>query len=93
MKHPLEPLTKQEIETASDLFRSSFHGHYQSISFSNAQLIEPSKEQVRKFNNEDDGIEVCHRKVRLVGTGVWPGLGCGGFSAIVDLTNKVLSNS
>ena len=90
MKHPFEPLSKEEIEAASTILRASFKGQAKRILFSNAQLVEPTKEEIGQFNN--DGI-ICPRKVRLVGRGDESTFGSGGFSAIIDLTNKKLEGS
>ena len=62
--HPLEPLTKEEIEKVANIFRTSGTGRDKCI-FSNVQLIEPSKLIIREFK----AGQVVPRDVRLFGMG------------------------
>ena len=82
MKHPLEPITADEINIAVDLCRSHA-GFDEDALFMNISLVEPEKEFVRSYKQGDD----CPRTLKIRGIDSKED---GGFVAIVDLKdNKV----
>ena len=53
MKHPLEPISADEINIAVDLCRS-FAGFDEASFFMNFSLVEPEKDFVRSYKQGDD---------------------------------------
>ena len=84
MKHPLEPISVDEINIAVDLCRS-YVGFDGNALFVNISLVEPDKELIRGYKQGDD----CPRNLKIRGIDSNED---GGFVAIVDLqTNQVKS--
>ena len=84
MKHPLEPISVDEINIAVDLCRS-YGGFDGNALFVNISLVEPDKEFIRGYKQGDD----CPRNLKIRGIDSNED---GGFVAIVDLqTNQVKS--
>ena len=84
MKHPLEPISVDEINIAVDLCRS-YGGFDGNALFVNISLVEPDKELIRGYKQGDD----CPRNLKIRGIDSNED---GGFVAIVDLqTNQVKS--
>ena len=82
MKHPLEPISADEINIAVDLCRS-YAGFDENALFVNISLVEPEKEFVRNYKQGDD----CPRMLKIKGIDSNED---GGFVAIVDLkVNKI----
>ena len=80
MKHPLEPISADEINIAVDLCRS-YPGFYENALFVNISLVEPEKEFVRNYKQGDD----CPRTLKIRGIDSKED---GGFVAIIDLKSN-----
>lgn len=84
MKHPLEPISVDEINIAVDLCRS-YGGFDENALFVNISLVEPDKEIIRGYKQGDD----CPRNLKIRGIDSNED---GGFVAIIDLqANQVTS--
>lgn len=68
--HPLDPLTREEIESAAELVRAAVDGD--GLRFEMIELKEPSKKKVRAFKPGDDFERKARVTVyRLGSIGVW----------------------
>lgn len=84
LPHPLDPITKEEIATAVEIFSASEEGKAcEKIAFSNAKLLEPPKATVQQFR---PGVSIPPRVLRL--SGLDKNHEDGGFTADVDVISR-----